>query len=175
MESKKPSGKKSSEVDFAAMSIEELEQMASPMIAALRAKKEVMSKEERNRRRREYDQRRRATTVAVALRAPDKESAAAIREMAARLKSVAQANNWSIAEVVESALKRMPVGRRKAAPKPKAAAKKSAPRKKSAAKIGAKPIASPAAASSGEAASATPLASQDIAAPGNRSNSGSEQ
>ena len=104
---------------LAALPLEELEALAAPVMAALRTKRETLSKEERRRRRQEFDRLRREKTVAVTVRMDDAESAAAIRSLVKQMRTLAQLSGRSVADVVAAAVKRLPVGRRKAGGSPK--------------------------------------------------------
>lgn len=105
--------------ELVAMSLEQLEEFAAPVVAALRTKREVLSKEESKRRKQEYDRRRRAATVAVTVRLADAKSAEAIRNLVRRIVSLSQQEGRTVADIVSATEKRMPVGRRKPVGKPK--------------------------------------------------------
>lgn len=114
---------------LAALPLDELEALAAPVMAALRTKRETQSKEERRIRRKEHDRLRKLRTVAVTMRFDDEESAVAVRNLVKQLRTVAMLNGRTVASVVEVAVKRLPVGRRKAATNPKKANTKNTPSK----------------------------------------------
>lgn len=99
---------------LAAMPLEELERLAAPVMAALRTKREAMSKEERMHRRREYDRRRKETTVPLSMRLDDKESVTAVRGLVKQFVALAKLNGRTVAEEVAAAKSRLPTGKRKA-------------------------------------------------------------
>jgi hypothetical protein len=107
---------KNSDMDagrLAAMPLNELEKLAAPVLAALKAKKDQAAKEERARRRKEYDKARRKATVAVSFRFDDKASADAVRTLINNMKAAAKKNGRTVAKEVDAAKDRLPTGRRK--------------------------------------------------------------
>ena len=98
---------------LAAMPLDELEKLAGPVLAALKAKKDQAAKEERARRRKEYDKTRRKATVAASFRFDDKASADAVRALVNNMKAAAKLNGRTVAKEVEAAKDRLPTGKRK--------------------------------------------------------------
>lgn len=98
---------------LAAMPLDELEKLAGPVLAALKAKKDKAAKEERARRRKEYDKTRRKATVAVSFRFDDKASADAVRTLINNMKAAAKKNGRTVAKEVDAAKDRLPTGKRK--------------------------------------------------------------
>lgn len=98
---------------LAAMPLDELEKLAGPVLAALKAKKDQAAKEERARRRKEYDKTRRKATVAVSFRFDDKASADAVRTLISNMKAAAKKNGRTVAKEVDAARDRLPTGKRR--------------------------------------------------------------
>lgn len=98
---------------LAAMPLDELEKLAGPVLAALKAKKDQAAKEDRARRRKEYDKARRKATVAVSFRFDDKASADAVRTLINNMKAAAKLNGRTVAKEVDAAKDRLPTGKRK--------------------------------------------------------------
>ncbi len=98
---------------LAAMPLDQLEKLAGPVLAALKAKKDQAAKEERARRRKEYDKARRKATVAVSFRLDDKASADAVRTLINNMKAAAKLNGRTVAKEVDAAKDRLPTGKRK--------------------------------------------------------------
>ena len=96
-----------------AMPLDELEKLAGPVLAALKAKKDKAAKEERARRRKEYDKTRRKATVAVSFRFDDKASADAVRTLISNMKAAAKKNGRTVAKEVDAAKDRLPTGKRR--------------------------------------------------------------
>ncbi len=81
----------------AAMNVEQLQAVAEPLLAALKAKKAQARKSALREKRKAYERERRLKTVAVNLRLNDAADAQAARALITNLKALAKATDTSFA------------------------------------------------------------------------------